>query len=201
MGHLRRIQDLDVDAGLMRTMNRPAFYASMLRRFVASQGSATERIRQGIAVADFAGAEIIAHTLRSVAASLGAGRLQHSAEKLESALRCGAGTDALAAALSHSHTLLESLMQALLHTPGLMPVERPAAMGCLSAQERAMALATLEKIKVRLACDDAGAVELWEANAPMLRALLVDCPGVEAAIAGFDFEAALACLAPFGPSA
>ena len=201
IANLRKIKDLDVDVGLIRTMNRGAFYASMLRKFVAAQDDATERVRHALAVGDLPGAEIIAHTLKAVSGNLGALRLQSSAEMLEAGLRNSTSKEVLAAALSHTHKTLESLMQALKHTPGLIPVHQAASAHSLSAEDRANALEVLQRIKACLANDDASAVELWEAHATYLRALLADVPGVEEAISGFDFEAALERLAGFDAGA
>ena len=52
----------------------------------------------------------------------------------------------------------------------------------------------LQEIAQLLKQDDSAALELWEANAALLRALHADAGKVEAAIAGFDFEVALALV-------
>jgi PAS domain S-box-containing protein len=201
VANLRKIKELDVDVGLIRTLQRPAFYASMLRKFVAAQDDATERVRRCMAAGDLPGAEIIAHTLKSVAGNLGALRLQSSAETLETGLRSGGSKEALGAAFSHTHKALDTLVQALRHAPGLMPVQALASAYALSPEERTAGLEVLERIRVCLANDDANAIELWETHAVVLRALLAQTPGVEEAISGFDFEMALERLAPFDADA
>ena len=49
-------------------------------------------------------------------------------------------------------------------------------------------------VKGLLADDDAEAATLWESHAAVLRVLVAHAPQVEAAIAGFDYEAALQLL-------
>jgi len=41
-----------------------------------------------------------------------------------------------------------------------------------------------------LANDDAGAIELWETHAPVLRAVLPNAAAVEAAIGAYEFDSA-----------
>lgn len=116
---LRGIAALDVDLGLQRTTNNARLYASLLRKFVAGQADAPERMHALLRAGDAAAAERIAHTLKSVAGTLGAVALQGSAEELEAALRSDADGAALEAALADTTRTLERLMAQIRDTPEL----------------------------------------------------------------------------------
>ena len=124
---LRAIEDLDADMGVARANNKPAFYASLLRKFVASQQDAMLRIHQALAQADPDTAERIAHTLKSVSGSLGATTLPRVAEELEMALRQGVQGEDLKDAIDATLKALDNLMTGLKSTPGLLPPEVPVA--------------------------------------------------------------------------
>ena len=61
-------------------------YLSMLAKFIPSQGQAGQSIQDALAVNDRATAERLAHTLKGVAASVGAVALAESASQLEQAI-------------------------------------------------------------------------------------------------------------------
>ncbi len=189
LASLRQVNGLDVDLGLARTLHKSTLYLSLLRKFVAAQEDAAAHMRQCLARGDPAAAELTAHTLKSVAGHLGAVPLQDSAALLEHCLR--EGRDATAA-LERTQALLQMLIAALRQTPGLLP--HAQAKAALSAEEQQTALAALQRIKTCLRADDAGAVELWERHAPLLRALRTDWEPIERAISAFDFDAALSLL-------
>ena len=191
---LRHIPELDVAQGLLRTNDNPAFYASLLRKLVASQADAVVRVRQALQTQDPGSAERYAHTLKGVAGNLGASTLQKSADVLESALRQCAPDAALAAAIDHTEATLVRLIAALRATPGLLEAASPAPTQALSDAEKTAALQITRQIEQLLRQDDAQAAELWEANAQALRALYPDADKIGAAIQAFDFEDALALL-------
>jgi two-component system sensor histidine kinase/response regulator len=77
---------LDAD-GAMARMGGKKLYLSMLAKFVPSQGQAVQSIQDALAVNDRATAERLAHTLKGVAASVGATALAESADQMEQAIR------------------------------------------------------------------------------------------------------------------
>jgi CheY-like chemotaxis protein len=74
-------------AGAMARMGGKDLYLSMLAKFIPSQGQAVQSIQDALAVNDRATAERLAHTLKGVAASVGATSLAESASQLEQAIR------------------------------------------------------------------------------------------------------------------
>ena len=186
---LRSIATLDPEQGLLRTGGNPAFYASLLKKFVASQEDAMQRVQQALQDGDPPTAERHAHTLKGVAASLGAHVLQQEAGELESNLRQHASTAELLEAMERTTQQLDTLMQALRSVPGLLDNPAPSAQS-LSEADRIAARHIATQIKRLLQLDDAQAVALWESNAPLLRALYADAQRIEEAIGAFEFETA-----------
>jgi len=79
-----------LDAGnAMDRMGGRRIYLTMLAKFAPSQGAAVQSIRDALAADDRETAERLAHTLKGVAASVGALLLAESASWLEQALRRG----------------------------------------------------------------------------------------------------------------
>jgi len=191
---LTTLPDLDTRLGLLRTANNPAFYISLLKKFVASQVDAVQHINRSLEDGDRPSAERIAHTLKGVAGNLGATALQASAEALESSLRQAAATEQTLPLLADMAERLAHFIQALQTVPGLFPAAACANSSAPSAAERQAAEAVVQQLKNLLANDDASAMELWESHAPALRALLAQAADIEAAINGYDFEAAITLM-------
>jgi PAS domain S-box-containing protein len=79
---------LDTDRAMAR-MGGAELYLSMLGQFIPSQGQAVQAIQDALAAADLETAERLAHTLKGVAASVGAASLAESASQLEQAINTG----------------------------------------------------------------------------------------------------------------
>ena len=189
---LAKVHGLDVNAGMSSSLGNAQFYASMLRKFLIGQADAIGRVMQCLDIGDEAGAERVAHTLKSVSANLGAHRLAHIADGLERCLRTHASPQARSAAAAHSNELLNALVADLREIPALLPDQ--ALVQPLTEAQRAVARAQLKTIVAWLADDDARAAELWEDHARVFKALLHNGAEVDVAIRGFDFELALQLL-------
>ena len=107
---------LDADNAMAR-MGGKDIYLSMLAKFIPSQRQAVKSIQDALAVNDRATAERLAHTLKGVAASVGAASLAESASQLEQAIEAedakeypqliGATTSKLSQAVAAIETYLE----------------------------------------------------------------------------------------------
>ena len=189
---LRGIPGLDVRLGLQRTSSSPAFYASLLRKFVRSQQDAMQRIRQALQALNPAAAELQAHTLKGVAGHLGATRLLDAAATLETALHQSAEPARLQEALATLEQCLSELVRGLLATPGLIEAAAPAQ--ALTAEEKDRARQLSARIQHCLQQDDATATELWDSHALLLRAFYPQASAIETAISTFEFDTALELL-------
>lgn len=97
---LSQVAGLNADDGLKRAMNKPALYKTILKKFVQSEASAPERIREALQQGDVEAAVRLAHTLKGTAGTIGAVIVQQTAASLESALAGGATEQAVVATLA-----------------------------------------------------------------------------------------------------
>ncbi len=81
------VEGLDTTLGMSRVLNKRPLYLTILRRFVTGNGSTATQIADALSLGDHAVAERLAHSCKSVAGNIGAGRLEYLAGCLESALR------------------------------------------------------------------------------------------------------------------
>ncbi|MEY5099678.1 MAG: hypothetical protein RJA36_2397 [Pseudomonadota bacterium] len=190
------IAGLDMRLGLQRAAGKVTLYRTMLRKFAEGQKPALQQIVAALDAADQALAERIAHTLKSTAGSIGATALQFEAAGLEQALRERMPRAALAPRLSSCRELLDSLLGQL--EPWL--AADAAALGAVPAAGGAVdpsALrAAVQHLAGLLADSDSAAEQAWERDAALYRAGLGEerWAAIDAALRGFDFDAALKAL-------
>jgi two-component system sensor histidine kinase/response regulator len=82
-----RISGIDVSQGLLQCGGNKKLYESLLQRFVASLISTPKEIRKGLEADDMALVERSAHTLKGVAANLGANACSRLSSELEKSVR------------------------------------------------------------------------------------------------------------------
>jgi len=189
---LRSVEGLQVQQGLGLSNQNAGLYLAMLSRFVKSQEHAVELIQQALAQADGATAERLAHTLKGLAASMGAEPLRAAAAELERALHGGADPQQLDRLIAPAQAQLDALVAALRATPGLIAVSHADAPLTPPRQEDLQAV--FQQLKALLEQDDSEAQSLWDGHASSLRAVLKQAAELEQAIHGFDFEEALRLL-------
>ena len=80
------IDGLDVNGALARMAGNVGLYINLLDKFVSNQGQAADEIKEQLANNDRQTAERTAHTLKGVAANIGANDLSAKAAQLEHAL-------------------------------------------------------------------------------------------------------------------
>jgi len=81
------VEGLDASAGLARVGGNRKLYSKLLRQFCAEQAAAPAQVATQVKAGDREAAERVAHTVKGVAANLGASAVQHAASELEKALR------------------------------------------------------------------------------------------------------------------
>ena len=185
---LPAIEGLDMATALHRVLGKQALYLSMLRKFKAGQRAVPEGIRQALEEGDWATAERIAHTLKGVAGTIGATRLQTLAAALEAALEVREAdltADRLQDLEGPLADLLARLEQAL-------PVERvrPAV-----NVDPDLLREVCGRLRIMLADDDGEAGDLLETHGDLLCAAFPDhFQMLQDTIRSFAFEEALAVL-------
>lgn len=189
-----QVPGLDAAAGLRLALGRESLYRSLLTTFVHGQADWLQRFAQARQDGDAALALRMAHTLKGVAAQIGAQPLSQAAQALEGALQRGEGEAVVeplqAAVRAGLQPLLDGLRAQRLTvaaTPAMAgaPVD-PAAWAALRAQ-----------LLQQLDHGDADCLALAERQAALLRQALgpAQHDAFERALRGFDFPTASGLLA------
>jgi two-component system sensor histidine kinase/response regulator len=185
---LAAVDGLDARLGLSQVLGREALYRDILIRFVASQRDQAAAMAQALKAGDRDQAQRLAHTLKGLAAQIGARALSEQAAQLEAALR--AGTPDPAALLAGIGQDLPRLSDAIaVYLP--QALAQGAGTGFDQAQWQALRTRLLELLRQ----DDTACVALFEQQQGLARAALgPDFRVFANAIADFDFATALALL-------
>jgi len=188
MASLAGIPGLDVSAGLRSVRGRVSSYNRLLGNFADAHAGDFAQIRLCLAAGNIDEASRLAHSLKGVAATLGALDLQKSAALLEAAIKEKRPTallepliDGAAVAFGSLHDHLQALRK------DAQEIRIPAN------QENAAEL--LEELSHLLEEGEISVQELVRMQEPILRGVLGDQHAdFERKISSFDFEAALALL-------
>ncbi|WP_162560183.1 PAS domain S-box protein [Methylotetracoccus oryzae] len=182
-----RAVPIDPELGLRYTGGDVPRYHRALRRFAATHDRDLMRLRSLLEGGDWQQAEHLVHSLKGVAALLGATELQGSAADLEAALRAnatGTALDAPLAALETAHHTLLEILPELLSDSG----DQPKA----SIAERNLRRNELLRLEALLAEDDASVTQLYTTCAPGLRSAFgVRADQLARLLDNFDYPLAL----------
>ena len=188
---LREIPALDVARGLRQSLGREALYLSLLETFVRTQADLGARIATALEAADWSTARRLAHTLKGVAAQIGATALSRSAARLELELRDQPPIDTLATRLAETGRQLDSLVDAI----------RPRVLrGCVlesspSSADPVLLSSVCRDLAGRLAGDDFTVGQLLSEQERLLASAFPNhFPRIADAVHRFDFVSALNLL-------
>jgi CheY-like chemotaxis protein/HPt (histidine-containing phosphotransfer) domain-containing protein len=192
---LPAVAGLDVAAGLHHADGKLELYVQLLRRFAIEYAAFAETFAALLDAADWPEGILQAHTLKGLAASLGARELRAAATTLERAAR-QRGPDAARAALRDVDAQLRPLLQGLreqLPAPTPLRAKFPAPAPADTAT-------WLPRLRELLAQGDVEALELWEARQVELAELLPDqtLQRVSRALERFEFDVAAEALSGAG---
>ncbi len=184
---LTGIAGLNLNAGLRIVQGDWTAYERLLRRFCDQRAGAVESLRAELAATHWVDAQRLAHTLKGVAGTLGAEKVERAAARTEHAISHERETprvveESIAALEQELGALVTALRTSLpdeplhTHAPANWPVVR-------------LALAELESL---LEQDDARALQVFHAHLPALEATLGPLANqLLHAVEAFDFEVAL----------
>jgi two-component system sensor histidine kinase/response regulator len=167
---LPMIDGLDIQDGLTRVAGNRKLYLKLLRQFADQQGPAVAEIAAALAQDDPALAERGAHTLKGVAANLGAKHVQSAASLLEEIIHHRSGTEETAPALQQVANVLDPLLESLL-TFLPSPESSKATPVSHSPIDPSETRAAAEQLAQLLADFDSAAVEFIETNQTALSPL------------------------------
>lgn len=195
-----RLPGFDVARALKRVGGNVDLYRRLLGSLVHTQADADLRLAQALAQPDLDQAEHLVHTVKGVAANLGALALAEAASQLDAELKQGRApallqatfVDALHQSLAEITTVLADPTE--LHTPGPGYANAgddapcPPADGPLSVAQQAL----IERLAALLALADGEALELVEQEQAALGAVLgsAGLASLLSALQRFDFSTA-----------
>ena len=187
---------VDMVLGLRRALGRPGLYADLLRRFSQGQAAWGTDFDAALAAGELLQAERMAHTLRSVAANIGAQALsqQAQAQALEQALRAQAPQEQVQALRDALEDALHPLLQALADWSTGLAAPVPSGTPGVAADEALRQLCTL------LREDDPAALEYLQHNVVVLETMLGPrLQRVYDRVQAFEFEQALEAIDAAAP--
>ncbi|MEO5377088.1 MAG: PAS domain S-box protein [Magnetococcus sp. DMHC-6] len=123
------IPGIDTQTGLKRMGGNLAGYLALLAKFCVNQGGAGEAIRTALKKQERSRAERLAHTLKGVAATVGAEELQEKAWALEFSIKSVASESATEEALDKASVILDKIcadIDALLPKPNSEKLPTPS---------------------------------------------------------------------------
>jgi PAS domain S-box-containing protein len=187
-----QIDGLDAQRGLRQLGGREALYLRMLRSFAGSQADAVARMQQALQRQDGAEARRVAHTLRGLAAGIGAGPLARLVGELEHGIAAGRPATDLAPQLDAAERLLQPLVRGLSEA---LPAEAEVETKVTAAALRSPVDAGSARLIALLRDSDPGVLDYFAQHRSTLDAEL----GTETAalgrhIADYRFDEALALL-------
>jgi len=192
------IPGLDTALGLRHAMGRESLYLSLLGRFLAGQGGFAAAMQAALQAADWPAAERLAHTLKGVAAQIGASPLRQSAAQLEAALRQQSTPQALEPRLAQTTGLLAPLLLALEQQ---LPT-RPEALPVAAPVDGAALQALCTRLYQLLGCDDFASNSTIREHEALLRAAMDEqFEPFATAVEDYDFHGALQRLVAFAAHA
>ena len=186
------IEGINLAVGLRRMLGRKPRYLSILRTFAESHLTTPQKIAGALESKDIATAERIAHTIKGLAAQLGAEALSEKAALLEQAIHGQAPGASLDRILAEFTVTMERQMTAIATALPVTPATN--AIVNTSPAQRAALLAELREM---LANDDAKSERLINENMAHFASIFSPDAfhSLRAAIREFDFERATAVLA------
>ncbi len=201
-----QLPGIDRRVGLAATMNNARLYAKLLLRFRDTQADFAAHFARARQDADTEAAMRCAHSLKGIAGSLGAKAVQEAAKELEAACRHHQPARLIDERLARTLAALELVIAGLRQlgaNPSLATAPRSGAeaSGAESAPiDQARVTALLTRLRILLADSDSEAGDVLDELLDQVQGtpLQTVLARVEAAVADFDFDAALAALPP-GP--
>jgi PAS domain S-box-containing protein len=189
---LPEVEGLDTADGLLRVAGNKKLYLKLLRQFVNTEHDAPTRIKAQLAANDRATAERMTHTVKGVAASLGAKAAQAVAGELERAIK--EGTPPPEPLCDNLATVLSPLIDKLQAALGEVP--KAGSNDGSSVLDPAMILETVKRMNKYLDEFDPAAAECLVSDQSTFRALFdaTTLAQFEAHVAGYAFAEAQALL-------
>jgi two-component system sensor histidine kinase/response regulator len=181
---------VDVERGLSYVGGNLSLYHHMLHKFIETHNSDPKKLQQLFSKGDRAGAELMAHSLKGVAATLGLENIREISSRLEQKMHHGLGVEELKDEFA---ALLESMSAARGELGVILCEEKEAVPPKI---DRDHLRGMLAKLKEYLEKDDIKAYMIWQDLAPHLSSVIGEqnCAVLGRRIEEFNFPEALVSL-------
>jgi two-component system sensor histidine kinase/response regulator len=182
------IDGLDIDLGLKRVLGKQSLYINMLRRYVSNQKSMPNNLRVALDADDYATAERIAHSAKSVNGNIGASYLQEMAGDIEKMITSGAPRELISVKLAlfeeSQIPLIEAIHAAVYTQRHVQPFDNERAIEALSF------------LNGFLMDDDSAALNCIDENIDLFNGLFGEelLTKIDHLVKQFEFEKALQLL-------
>ena len=189
---MARIEGIDVARGLRQCAENRQLYTTLLQKFLRTIAETPTQTREALGNSDLAQAQRLAHSLRGVAANLGAAHCADLAAQLEDAIRQKASLPALDLMLTALELHLTELNAGI---TAAMPAATLDPTATAQAPDTAHWRGVCRALTELLAANDAQANALLEANATLVAmALGAGFAVLQQQVQDFDYSAALTTL-------
>jgi two-component system sensor histidine kinase/response regulator len=185
------IDGLDTGLGLGRVQGKRKFYLTVLRKFCDGQKNTAEAITSAITLMDLETAQRLAHTVKGLAGTIGATRLQEELAGLEDSLRNSDAIEVIKERAEKVKTLLEPLVAAI---EGQLPNEKPPSASTVAVDPES-SRKLLDRLEPLLSNNDASVRRIVDNEGELLRSVLgKHYEEIIMDIGNYDFKSALAAL-------
>jgi two-component system sensor histidine kinase/response regulator len=193
---LPELPGIDVKAGMATTMDNEKLYTRLLIKFRDSQGDFANLFAAARTDADPAAAARAAHTLKGTAGNIGAKGVQAAAAELEHACLVDAMAQQIDDLLAKTLAELQPVIAGLQAVGAQTPPEVAAPKVETNPEQSARLQAALERLTLLLNDSDADAGDAVDELLELTKGtqLAFTLKRVAAAVADFDFDAALVAL-------
>jgi len=185
---LSAIPGLNVEVGLDATLGNTEKYAAILRMYASHHADDTNKLRQSLASNDKRQAEMLAHSVKGAAGTLGAYQVQETASRLNLAIREDRELDEIKRDVADFEQAQQQLLDGIRNLPAAPKIQSVA----IDWDKVRNALTRLESL---LAINDIDAETVMRGVAPLLQSALGEQVKIlQRQIENFDFEPALKTL-------
>ena len=183
------IDGLDIELGLKRVLGKKSLYINMLRRYVSNQENVPDNLRDALNTGDYATAERIAHSSKSVNGNIGASHLQDMAGEIEKMLAANAPREAISVKIDsfeNSQIPLITAIREAVHT------QRH-----IQQFDEEKAKVMLAQLNAFLLDDDSAALNCMDENIDLFNGLFGEALSmqIDHLVKQFEFEKALQLVA------
>lgn len=187
---------LDSEAGLKRTRGNRDLYVSLLKQFVMGFAAFGEELTLLVREGKFDDAQRLAHSLKGVAANVGAERVAETAGVLEQVLKRGEASDVALANVERDLKPVVTQLADALNIDATMTTPPHDAAGHPFDVSSVSLPAWVDELRRLMTDGDVAAQQLWNERGDELKDVL---PGavygqVRRALDNFEFDAALSAL-------